>query len=161
MYYFFSGATTGACRFAAKKNNLKLVDPVYFPQGPPRRKLVIFAKTSKVLYNINLRAVTLFYEKHVKLPKNFSDKTGHCVPSIHSTCTILLFWLLHLMLDVKQQKNKSKFVKRLSISRRNLPRKKMDIFAKMTKIIHNIMIRTVSLFCKKCTKFAKNIFCQM
>ena len=77
------------------------------------------------------------------------------------SCIPLRFRLLHLYLDVKPQKNKSKFVKNELYFTVYPPRKKLVIFAKMTKIMCNIKIRTVSLFYKKHVKFPKNVFWQM
>ena len=68
------------------------------------------------------------------------------------------FCLLHLLLDDKQQQNKSQFGKNDIYFPTYTPRKKLVLFAKMTKIIRNIKIRTVSFFCKKCAKFSKSIF---
>ena len=57
-----------------------------FPRGPPREKLGIFAKMSKIGPNINIRAVSLFCKKCVKFSKKsfwqiwtIFDLGGHVV----------------------------------------------------------------------------------
>ena len=95
-----------------------------------------------------MRAVTIFYKKGTKLLKTFSAKIEHAASSGTSPGTPMHFCLLPRIMDVKQQKNKSQFVKNELHSPTCPPRKKMGIFAKMTNIVHSINIRTVSLFCK-------------
>ena len=41
-----------------------------FPGDPPREKLAIFAKMSKIGPNINIRVVSLFYKNCAKFSKN-------------------------------------------------------------------------------------------
>ena len=123
-----------------------------FPQGAPQVKIGYFCKMLKILYNSAMRAVTIFYKKGTKLLKTFSAKIAHAASSGTSPGTPLHFCLLPRIIDVKQQKNKSQFVKNELHSPTCLPRKKMGIFAKMTKIVHSINIRTVSLFYKKGVK---------
>ena len=40
---------------------------------------------------------------------------------------------------------------------RGAPREKLVIFVKMRKVMLNINVRGVSLFCKKCVKFPKKL----
>ena len=47
------------------------------------------------------------------------------------------------------------------ISRRNLPGKNWSFLQKWQKIVFNIKIRAVSLFCKNCAKFSKKSFWQI
>ena len=41
----------------------------FFPRAPPGEKLGIFAKMSKSMHNIKIRAISLFYEMGAKFPK--------------------------------------------------------------------------------------------
>ena len=43
----------------------------FFPRGPLGENWIFLQKCQKILHNVTLRAITIFYRKHTKLPKNF------------------------------------------------------------------------------------------
>ena len=156
----FSGVTPAIWDFTTEQQPKIWEKWVIFPQGPPRRKMVILQKCKKHCATSIYVRVRYCTKSVQNFRKNFRTKYDTFHPGCPGRNT---YPFLVVIPDTWCQtpKNKPKFVKTGYIFPMGSPRKKLGIFAKTIKIVHNIKLRTVSLFCKKRVKFAKSLLWQM
>ena len=101
-----------------------------FPWGPPRKKVHLFCKMTKIRYNINIRTGVVFYKKCEKSQKTFSGKCNFFSTSGSVLRAPYRFGVLPLFIDDLTQQSIRKCISRCSKFSVGVPQGKSYFFRK-------------------------------